>query len=207
MIADRLRRCPRVARDTSSVALLLIGLLALCNWVLVPHVGYLRALQRLESAVARGSEERDRIGGSLEDQVAQWRSLQRETAGLAERLFQAREAQTFVRDLLPFVEETGCVVVLADYAGGGPAEPVPEGFPDAVSCVGGPEPNAPVALVVSHLDLTAAGTLDQITALLERIENHHPRVWVDACRFDFPHGYSGRMECHLVLTMYVAQQR
>ena len=207
MIADRLRRCPRAARDTSSVALLIIGLLALYSWVLAPHVGYLHALERFESAVTRVSEERDRISDSLDTKVAQWRSLQREMADFEEGLFPAQEAQTFVRGLLPFVEETGCAVLLADYAGGGRVEPVGEGFPDAVSCVGGPEPNAPVALAVSHLDLAASGTPEQVMTLLERMENHRPRVWVDSCRFDFPHGYSGRIECHLVLTLYVAAPR
>ena len=38
-------------------------------------------------------------------------------AELDEGVFTADQAKTFVRSLLPLVEETGCVVVRADFAG------------------------------------------------------------------------------------------
>ena len=38
MITGRLRRHPKAARNASSVGLLAIGVLALYNWVLAPHV-------------------------------------------------------------------------------------------------------------------------------------------------------------------------
>ena len=193
-MADRVRLYPRAARNASSAALMVVGLLALYNWVLSPHVRYLHAMQRFGSAVTRVAEESDRISSSLDAKVAQWRTLQREMAEMNESLFTADTAEAFVRGLLALVEETGCTVVLADFTGSAKAEPIGE-------------PNAPIALAVSHLELAASGQPDQIVALLERLENHRPRVSIDSCQCDFPEGEAGRIECNLVLTTYVVTQR
>ena len=57
-MADRIRRYPKATRNASSAALLAIGVLALYNWVLAPHVGYLHAVQRLGPVVDRVTEEK-----------------------------------------------------------------------------------------------------------------------------------------------------
>ena len=194
MIADRIRMHPRATRNASSAALIIIGVLAMYGWVLSPHVSYLHAMQRLGSVVDRVTEEKDRIGGGLDAKVRQWRTLQQHATEIDEGLFTADEAKAFDRGLLPLVEETGCAVVMADFAGSDKAEQRDE-------------PNTPVAIAASHLNLEASGRPDQIVALLERLESHRPKVWIDSCRFEFSKGYSGRMDCVLVLTTYVVSNR
>jgi hypothetical protein len=194
VIADRIRIHPRTARKASSAALMIVAVLALYNWVLSPHLGYLHAMQRLESAVDRVTEERDTICGSLDTKVSQWRALQQQRAEIDEGLFTADEAKAFRRGLLPLVEETGCRVILVDFAGSGKTERIGE-------------PNAPVVIAVSHLNLGASGQSDQIAALLERLGNSRPKVWIDSCQLDFANGYSGRIDCDLVLTTHVVSNQ
>jgi len=178
----------------SSSVLVIIGVLALYTWVLSPHIGYLHAMQQLESAVDRVTEERERICSDRDTKIQRWRTLQRQMAEADEELFSADQAQTFVRGLLPWVEETGCAVVLADFPGDRKAAPAED-------------PNVPVSIAVSHLNLDAGGQPDQVRALLQRLEQRRPRVWIDSCRFEFSDGYSGRMSCSLVLTIYVVANR
>ena len=52
MRTDHMRTYPKMTRTASSAVLVLIGVLALYNWVLGPHVHYLLAMQRLQTAVA-----------------------------------------------------------------------------------------------------------------------------------------------------------
>jgi hypothetical protein len=185
---------PKGARNAFSAALVGIGVLALYNWVLAPHVGCLHAMQQWGSALQRVAEERDRICSTLDAKVSRWKALQGEAAELGQGVFTVEGARVFVRDLLPLVEATGCAVVLADFTGKGKAERRDE-------------PNAPVALEASPLHLVASGTPDRVSALLQRLVDHRPRVWIDSCQCDFSEGQTEAVECSLVLTLYTIRQR
>jgi hypothetical protein len=194
MIADRIRMYPKVTRHGSSAALIIIGALALYNWVLWPHLGYLHAMQKLGAVVDRVAEERDRICSTLDAKVGQWHTLQGELAELDEGVFTAEQAKAFVRGLLPLVEESGCAVVRADFAGDGKTTRIED-------------PNQTLVIEVSHLNLDALGQPEQISALLQRLRDHRPRIAVDSCQVEFSDRDSGRIECNLVLTLYTAGNR
>ena len=193
-MVDRIRRYPKTARNALSAALLALGVLALCNWVLWPHLGYLHAVQRLAPVVDRMTEERERICGTLDAKVGQWRTLQRDMADLDQGVFTADRAQTFVRGLLPLVEETGCVVVRADFSSDAKVERLGE-------------PNQPMVMEVSQMNLEVLGQSDQVSALLRRLGDSRPRVWIDSCQCDFSGGDSGPVGCSLVLTLYTVVAR
>jgi hypothetical protein len=194
VMTDRLRRYPKAARNVSSVALLAIGVLALYNWVLAPHVGYLHAVQRLGPVVDRVTQERERICSTLDEKVGRWRTLQQELAELDEGVFTPDRATTFVRGLLPLVEETGCTVVRADFG----TDAKTERFE---------EPNLPVVIEVSHVDLDVLGPPDRISALLRRLRDSRPRAWIDSCRYNFSGVDARQVECNLVLTLYTIVDR
>ena len=194
MRADRLRKYPKATRKASSAALIVIGVLALYNWMLAPHLGYLHAMQKYEAAVGCVAQEKNRIADTLEVKVRQWRSLQRELAELEEGVFTADQAKTFARSLLPLVEETGCAVVTADFAGAGKTTRVED-------------PNQTAVIAISHLSLDALGQPEQVSTLLERLRDYRPRISIDSCRVDFPDGGSGPVDCHLAITIYTVGNR
>ncbi len=192
MIADRIRTHPQAVRHASSAAVIIMGAIALYNWVLAPHVGYLHAMQKLEAAVSSIDEEKDRVGGTLEAKTSQWRSLRQELAELEEGVFTIQEAQAFLRGLLPLVEETGCTVVVADLAGHDRTAPIEE-------------PNVPLVVDVFHPSLVVSGGADQILVLLQRLRGHRPRVWIDSCQCDFSDAEP--LGCSLVLALYATEHR
>ncbi len=194
MIADRLRKYPKAARNASSAALLAIGVLALYNWMLAPHIGYLHAVQRLRPVVDEVTEERERICSTLDQKVGRWRTLQQDMAVLDEGVFTPDRAKTFVRRLLPLVEETGCAVVRADFG----SDTKAERFED---------PNVPVVVEVSHMNLDVLGQFDQVSALLQRLRDSRPHAWIDSCQCDFSGGEAGQVECNLVLALYTVIDR
>jgi hypothetical protein len=193
-MADRLRQYPKATRGVSSVALLVIGVLALYNWVLAPHLGYLHAMQKYGAVVDCVTQEKNRIAEALEGKISQWHTLQRELAEMEDGVFTADQAKAFARSLLPLVEETGCAVVTADFAGAGKTTRVED-------------PNQTVAIEISHLSLDVSGQPEQVSALLERLRDHRPRISIDSCQFDFPDGGSGPVGCHLAMTIYALGNR
>jgi len=202
VIVEQIKMHRKAAWDAFSAALVIIGVLALYNRVLSPHVGYLHAMQRYGSVVDRVVEERDRISSTLDTKVSQWRSLQREMTELDEGVFTKEQAKTWARGLLPLVEDTGCVVVLADFGGDGKADRTGDGSPNAAGRTGESEPNTPVVIRVSHVSLEVAGRPEQISVLLQRLRDHRPRIWIDSCRLGFSEGDGTPVEGSLVLTLY-----
>ncbi len=190
MIADRIRRHPKAARHASSAALLAVGVLALYNWVLAPHVSYRHAVQRLGPVVGQVTQERERVCRMLDEKVGQWRTLQQDKAELDERVFTGEQARAFVRGLLPVVEETGCTVLRADFN--------PDAKTQRLD-----EPNVPVVIDVSRVNLDVLGQPDQVSVLLQQLRDSRPRAWIDSCQCDFSGGETGQVECNLVLALYV----
>jgi hypothetical protein len=192
--ADPVRRYPKTARNASSAALLALGVLALYNWVLAPHVGYLRAVQRLGPVVGRVTQERDRVCRTLEGKVGQRRTLQEDKAELEEGVFTVEQAQAFRRGLLTLVEETGCAVLRAEFN--------PDARTQRLD-----EPNLPVVMEVSRMNLEVLGRPDQVSALLQCLKDSRPRAWTDSCQCDFSGPEGGQVECNLTLALYVIVER
>jgi hypothetical protein len=190
----RLQVSANTVRNGSSGALILIGVLTLYNWVLAPHLGCLHAKQRLGAVVGQVAQEKDRICSTLDEKVSQWHTLQREATERDEGVLTADQAKTFGRGLPRLVEEAGCTVLLADFAPKGKAERTED-------------PNGPVVIAASHLNLSVAGQPEQISLLLRRLGDHRPRIWVDSCQLDDADGKAGRMECSLTLTLYTVEDR
>jgi hypothetical protein len=170
-----------------------IGTVALCNWVIAPHVGYLHAMQRLEPVMGKMAEELDAVAGSLEEKLPTMRTLKSELAKVQEGLFSPEESKAFLRDLQTLVETTGCVMTKADFTW--------EEGEDKTE-----DPNAPAVIKASHADLTAAGSYEEVISLLRMLQQQPQRVWVDSCRLELVDPRKGRLECQLGLTIYAFLQ-
>ncbi|MBP8911758.1 MAG: hypothetical protein KBI32_09685 [Phycisphaerae bacterium] len=167
-----------------------IAAAALYNWVFSPHIGYLRAMQRLEPVMDKMAEELDTVAEGLDGKLANMRALRSDLSKLQEGLFTQEECKAFLHNLQAVVEATGCVMTEANFTRHGNADGKSE------------EPNLPATLEVSHVDLVAAGSYEQIVVLLRTLQRHRPRVWVDSCRLDLVDSRRGRLQCQLSLTLY-----
>ncbi len=177
-------------RYALTTAPFVIAAAALCNWVVWPHVGYLHAMQRLEPVMGKMAEELDTVAEGLDEKLANMRTLRSDLARLQEGLFTREESQAFLHDLQSLVEATGCVVTEANFTRDGEARRKAQ------------DPNSLTTVEASHVDLTAAGSYEQIVSLLRTLQQRPQKVWVDSCRLDLVDPRSGRLHCQLGLTLY-----
>lgn len=193
MARDPKERCSTSRRCALGAAPFVIGAVALYNWVVSPHIGYLRAMQRLEPVMDRMAEELGTASEGLSDKLATLRTLRSRLDKTREGLFAVDESTAFLRDLQALVETTGCVMIAADFTRD---EESPEDD----------DPNAPVLLEASHADLTVTGSYNQIVSLLRTLRERTQRVWVDSCDLNLVDPRNGRLECRFGLTIYAVLQ-
>ena len=196
MPADRAIPMRRSTKGAFSIALFAIGAAAMYNWILSPHVGYLRAVQRYQPVVDEVARETRLINKTLDRKHQQLRTMQRELAGICESLFTGVEAKAFLGSLQSFVEQTGCKVVAADFT------PPPDARAGQVH-----ESKERPPATASHVNLIVTGLYDQILALLGQLQTNPKRVWVDSCGMKLSELRSGRLECRLSLTLYALSEK
>ena len=193
MAKDHNDQSSKRGRYALTAAPFVIGVAALYNWVVSPHVGYLHAMQRLEPVMDRMADELGAVSGCLDEKLATMRALRGELAMLQEGLFTREESKAFFHDLQVFVEETGCVMTKVDFT----RDKITKGTED---------PNVPVVVEACRADLTVAGQYEQVVALLRTLRERPRKVWIDSCRLDLVEPRSGRLECQLGLTLYALVQ-
>jgi len=172
------------------VALVVIGAIAMYNWMVRPHVSYLHAVQRLEPVVGQMADERDRICGTLDARLERLRAMRRELAEVRGGLFTRDELKGFIPDLQSLVEQTGCAVVMADFSDGTETRPARGAGSQAAE------------VKASRANLTVLGRYDQIITLLERLRSNRRKVYVDSCRLELSDARLGQLKCQLALTTY-----
>lgn len=185
-------------KSAFSIALIMIVAAALYNWILSPHVGYLHAVQRYEPVVDEMARETGLLHKTLDKKRRRLRAQQQELARVYATLFPAADAKAFLGSLEPFVGQAGCKVVAVDFTS--PTESENRGKPPRES-----KDSAPAT--ASHVNLTITGSYDQILMLLDRLQTHSRKIWVDTCSLKLSDLRSGRLECRLSLTLYALSEK
>lgn len=193
---DRIITMHGSKRNALSIALIVVGAAAMYNWILSPHVGYLHAVQRYQPIVDQMARKTGVIGKTLDKKHQRLRSMQTELAGIRESLFTCVEAKMFLGGLQPFVEQTGCTVIAADFTSGSDGQ---TGKPR--------ESKERPPATAFPVGLTVAGQYDQIITLLERLQTNPKKMWVDSCDLKLSDLRSGRLECRLSLTLYALSEK
>ncbi|MBP7052644.1 MAG: hypothetical protein KBE65_16655 [Phycisphaerae bacterium] len=193
MPIDRNHESTGSGKRALTVAPFVIGAVALYNWAISPHVGYLHAMHRLEPVVDRMAEELNVVGETLEQKRSLLRSLRAELATVREGVHAREQAKAFVHDLQVLVGKAGCVTTAADFA-------------CDQSANGRDDPNIPVAVEVLHADFTIQGQYDSIVAFLQTVRERPQAVWIDSCQIELVDSGSDQLECRLGLTLYIAVQ-
>lgn len=168
----------------------ILGVIALYNWMIAPHVGYLHAMQRLEPVLGRMAGELDAVSGGLDEKLSRMQAVRRELETVREGLFTREESRVFAHDLQALVGRAGCTLVAIGFTCEGVART--------------DDPNTPCLVEVSRAELTVQGQYEQIITLLQTLRDRREHVWIDSCRMDLVDPRDGQLKCQLGLTIYAS---
>jgi Tfp pilus assembly protein PilO len=171
-------------------ALCIIGVLAVHNRLVSPHLASLHAAQQYERAVATAIDESKGAGQQLQTKHQELDRLVTEQKTLSEGVFRPAEVEPFFNELEHLCAETQCLVVSFSHGAG--SYLVRRGVSDA---------NAPV--VQKTAKLTLQGGYGNIVQLIEKLQTYPRKVWIDKLKISS----ASSTLCALDISIYVHRNK
>lgn len=192
MFVDDLAKFSHRSRNAVSAALIVITAIALYSWIVTPHVGYLRAAQRYESAVANIVQVNKGISDAVKVKKDKLQQLREQSAQLQSALFSRAKAREFLSDLRPLCEQAGCTVHSLRLETSGQGR---EAKPDNL-----------LGIVDNRATLSVTGLYAQVIQLMERLRARTEKVRIDSLQMQVIDYGSGQLECDMTIIIYTAQK-
>ncbi len=183
-------------------ALLVIGVIAAYNWVVRPHVTLLLAAQHYKRAANQRIETMKVVNDDVRTRGDELEGLLAERSKRSQMVFDANEADEFLRRLQPLCREAGCCLVSLTY-------PEPEEITALVEqpmtdTEDEPDPVPVLMLVARRADLEIQGHYESLVRLIGMLQSRRQKVWIDELRISTARSDAGSIACNLGITIYVA---
>ncbi len=194
MLIGDFAKLNRSSQNSIFAALIVIAAVAMYKWIFTPHVNYLFAAQQYNFAVSKIVEKNTDVAREIEVETKKLGRLSEQLALSQDKLFTPEEAKEFFGDLQTIFEETGCMVHSLNLAVNKPRDKNKQS--ENVS-----------GIVANSAKLSVSGQYNSIIRLVEGLQGHTPRVWVDSFKMEIIDFGSGRLKCDMTVTIYTIQNR
>lgn len=196
-----LQKLTKQHESTVIGALLVIGVIGAYHWVVGPHVTLLTAAQRYERAASRRIETTQAVNEDIQVRADELKGLLAERTKRSDMVFDANEANEFLRRLQPLCREAGCHLVSLTY-------PEPEKITALVEPpTADPEdeldPVAVLMLIARRANLEVQGSYESLVRLIGILQSRRQKVWIDEFRISTTRSDAGSIVCNLGITIYV----
>jgi Tfp pilus assembly protein PilO len=196
MLIDNLANLNRSTRSSIFIALIIIATIAMYNWIVAPQMVCLAATQKYESAVSEAVEEGRVVTGEIKAKTGQLQELYEQFTRSRGTLFTPDEAKEFFSDLQAVAEETGCTINSLNLAVGKPSSPDKHKQAEDTS-----------GIVANSAVLTVVGQYNSIFTLVEKLQKHPKRIWVDSVEMKIIDFSSSQLKCDMTITIYTIQDK
>jgi len=195
MLIDNLNNLNRSTRNTISGALILIAAVAMYNWVVTPHITHLSAAQEYERIVAKAKEKNSNAAREVEVKIKKLDNLYKQLNEIRISLSTSDETKEFFSNLQDVSEEAGCTVNSLNLV-------VKE--PSLGKKQKRPEPNSNI--IANSAILTVSGEYKNIIRLVEKLQNHNKKIWMDSFRIETVDPDSDLLKCDMTITIYTVEE-
>ena len=190
MLIDNLANLNRSTRTTVYAALIVITAVAMYDWIVAPYVTCLSASQQYESVVDKAMEKNKAVAREVEDKTKKLDELRRQLDVARGTLFVPDRAKAFFSDLQSIAEGAGCTVSELNLIGNKPSSRDKRKTEDTSG------------VAASSAAMTVSGQYNNILALVEELQSHPKKIWLDSFEMKVVDVSSGRLECKMTITVY-----
>jgi cell division protein ZapA (FtsZ GTPase activity inhibitor) len=196
MLIDNLANLKRSTRNIVFTALIIIATIAMYDWIVAPHVTCLSASQRYDSVVSKAVEKNEAVARDVATKTKRLEELYRQLAESRSTLFTPDEAKAFFSDLQAVSEETGCTVHSLNLVVSGPSSGNKQKQSEDTS-----------GIVANSATLTVSGQYNSIIRLVEKLQNHAKRIWMNSFKMETIDFGSAQLKCDMTITIYTIQDK
>jgi hypothetical protein len=168
----------------------LIGAIAVYNWIVAPHRNYLLAAQRYESAAGSLAKKSQVVSNNVAMKRKALEELQAKFKQVRGRLFNPVEAGRFFSNIQNKSEEVNCIIRSLTFSPGSSA-----------SSADRSEANS--YITAQRATLSVLGGYGNIVALMNKLQDCSKQVCIDSVRINSDNKNSGYLECDMTITIYV----
>jgi hypothetical protein len=191
MLIDNFVNLNRSTRNTVFTALIIIATIAMYNWIVAPHVTYLFAVQQYESVFSNAIEKNKVIAREVKAKTKKLEAMYQQLASARSALFTPDQANAFFSDLQAVSEEAGCTVRSLNLVVSKPS------FGDKRKQAGNTS-----GIIANSAMLTVSGQYSSIINLLEKLQNHRKKIWIDSFKMEIIDFSSAQLKCDMTIKIY-----
>jgi len=184
----------RRVQNSVFAALIIITATAIYSWLVTPHVKDVSAAQNYDSALDMVVEKNTFLTHQVQLKTKKLQQLSDQYTQSRSNLFTPAQAKEFFGDLQIMLEETDCTVHSLNLAVN------KSGNKDnQTKSSSGIDTNSAV--------LSVSGQYNSITRLVEGLQNHSPKVWLDSFVIELVDYTSGLLKCNMTMTIYTIEEK
>ncbi len=194
MLLRNWKKSSRPSKNVMLAAIVMIGVIAVYNWLVAPHRNYLLAAQKYESAAGNLARKNRIIAKNMKVKTKVLDRLRKELMQTRDGLFDPAEARMFFSDIPAFSQEAGCIVDSLEFLSADPD-----------SDVGRPVKNN--RLTTQNAKLSVLGSYSSIVALMNKLQQRAEQVRIDSVTVKPIRRGSSRLKCDMTIAINVIQNK
>ncbi len=187
-------RLNRRVQNSVFAALIIITATAIYSWLVNPHVKDVSAAQSYDSALDMVVEKNRYLTNQVQLKKGKLQQLTEQYTQSRSSLFTPAQAKEFFGDFQAMLEETDCTVHSLNLAVN-----KSENKDKQTKSSSGIDTNSAV--------LSVSGQYGSITRLVEGLQNHNPKVWLDSFVIELADYASGLLKCDMKITIYTIEEK
>jgi len=194
MLVSNFAKLNRPAQGSVFTALIVIAIVAMYKWIVTPHISCLFAAQQYGSAIDAVVQKNEDIVREIKVETRKLEKLSQQFVQSGDKLFTPEEAKEFFGDLQAILEDAGCTVHSLNLVA-------------SKSRDKNKQPDDASGIAANSTMLSVSGGYNGIIRLVEGLQNHTPKVWVDSFEMEIVDFGSGRLKCDMTITIYTIQNK
>ncbi|MFZ0034621.1 MAG: hypothetical protein WAK60_06505 [Sedimentisphaerales bacterium] len=194
MLLGNWTKSARFSGNAVFIALVLIGIFAIYNWIVVPHENNLMAAQRYRSVTDVLAKKNEIISGEMIVKKKNLEKLQNELDQLHTGLFDPVGVKKFFSDIDFMAESTNCTIRSLNIS-------------QAESALKADQSKARSDITANRAALSVVGNYGNIVALIGKLQDRPQQVRIDSLSIKLIGGNSNQLGCDMTIMVYEIQNK
>jgi len=194
MLISDFAKLNRLTQSSVFVALIVIAVVAMYKWIVTPHINCLFAAEQYDSAMDGVAQKNEDIVREIKVESKKLEKLSQQFVQCGDKLFTPDQAKELFSALQAILEDAGCTVHSLNLVA-------------SKSRDKNKQPDGAAGIAANSMMLSVSGGYTSIIRLIEGLQNHTPKVWVDSFEMELVDFGSGRLKCDMTITIYMIQSK